>query len=105
MNGVASTGGGGVSSVDDQPGATDNRLSLSIGDHPEIKDWQDGKTYRLELVVEQQATGEFNVVSAQGEEAEPGEGNQSPTPDAEAQETGSDYPNPAVARMAGGPRA
>ncbi len=93
--------------VDEEPGSVDNRLSLSPGEFPQIKQWQDGSQYKLTLTVVQQSPGEFNVVSidtageAEGEEAAP-ETAETGEPAGEGEEGG--YPNPAVRRMMRGGR-
>lgn len=91
--------------VQEEAGSTDNRLSLSPGEFPEIKDWQDGTKYRLTLEVVQQSSGEFDVVSV--EDARESEATEAaPAGEAEAEpgeaEAQGGYPNPAVRRMMSG---
>ena len=50
--------------MDSEAGASDNRLSLSVGDFPFINNWEDGKEYDIKLTVAQQSNGEFTVVDA-----------------------------------------
>lgn len=57
----------------EEPGSTDNRLSLSPGDYPFVKDWEDGQEYTLTIKVQQQTSGEFAVVSAEPQEEAPAE--------------------------------
>ena len=70
--------------LDEEAGASDNRLSLSVGDNPAVKDWEDGKQYKVSMTVRQQTPGEFIVVGAvEGEPAdsEEGEKPEAPAPD------------------------
>lgn len=94
-----------------EPGATDNRLSLNPSQFEGMEDWQDGETYNLKDVrIKQISQGEFEVISAtvapKEEAEEPGTEEQvegGPMEGSEAK-TPSDYPNPAVAKMMGGGR-
>lgn len=98
-----------------EPGASDNRLSLSIGDNPFLKSLEDGNEYDLVVKVRQASPGEFVVIKASpasggGEAEEEGEGEEMMSeggkgesePAADSGEA--DYPNPAVARMMRGKR-
>jgi hypothetical protein len=84
-----------------EPGATDNQLTLSLGDYVFTKEWEDGGTYRLTVEVTQTAPGVFRVDSAVPEEV--AEEEQGPVETEEAgysEATNSNsYPNPAVAKM------
>ncbi len=92
--------------VQEEAGSTDNRLSLSPGEFPQIKDWEDGSKYTVTLTVVQQSPGEFDVVSvdtageAEAEEAAP-EAQAEPAGEGEGE---GGYPNPAVRRMMRGGR-
>lgn|SRR3990167_4052897 len=67
----------------EEPGATDNRLSLVPSDFPVIEDWEDGEEYDLselgdDVTLRQITPGEFEVLAgaatrqkAAEEEAEP----------------------------------
>lgn len=92
-----------------EPGQVDNRLSLTVTDHPEIEKWTDGDTYVFDRVkVRQISAGEFEVLSSEGgRPAEPEE--ESPTAAEETEEpvptdrTSSEppgrYGNPAIDRL------
>jgi len=57
--------------LDEEQGASDNVLSLAIGDHPETRDWEDGKEYVFtEVRVRQQSPGQFMVISAEAQTPE-----------------------------------
>lgn len=85
-----------------EPGAGDNRLSLSPNDpaFDFVKAWEDGKSYTLTVTVTQVSPGEFEVVSAKpGPEPEEGIGEES-TEGGEAEATESEgYRNPAIAKL------
>lgn len=58
------------------PGELDNRMSISVGSFPVIEQWEDGKLYRLDVLVRQVSPGEFEVVKMpKAVEAEPGDEN------------------------------
>lgn len=85
-----------------EPGATDNRLSLNPSQFEGMADWQDGETYEMTVRVRQVSQGEFEVLDATPSEAEPEEEPGMKEPQAsenEGAEPESNYPNPAVAKM------
>jgi hypothetical protein len=101
-----------ASTVTDEPGSTDDRLTLSVANHPEIEDSKDGNSYRISGVFTQQATGEYSLdeltsfepAEATAEEpSEPsGEGEASAGNDSGAafeEKAKTGYRNPAVDRM------
>lgn len=97
---------------DDQAGAVDNRLSLTVADHPEIAEWEDGQTYVFrEVRVQQISPGEFEVLETGA--GEPAEGAEPETPEAELpEEETTTTPsasrmrgNPAIAKLMAGPMA
>lgn len=83
-----------------EPGAADNRLSLSLEDFPQISKWKDGTTYSLSDLGDVQLTqispGEFEVsiASPTGGEGADDKG------EAEPEMKGPAYRNPAVRKMA-----
>lgn len=96
--------------LDEEQGATDNRMSLSIGEHPDIKDWKDDQEYVFrEVRVRQKTPGEFMVISAEAEEPEQSAGdrpygnegardNETGAPEGEEAAPGSTG-NPAIDRL------
>lgn len=94
-----------------QAGELDNVLRISPGDHPEIKDWEDGKNYRItDALIRQISPGEFELVG-RITVTEAGDGAQAQqeaeTPPEDAGETGEEAPpeppaistNPAINKL------
>jgi hypothetical protein len=93
--------------MDSEPGASDNRLSLTPSEFG-VEDWEDGKEYVFSKVrVRQVSSGEFEVLEATPEgapkeetqEANPGDSESTAEDMGGMGEVESAYPNPAVARM------
>jgi hypothetical protein len=104
MNG--DTSGMHGTTLGNEPGAIDNRLSLSESDFPMIEEWQDNQTYSLselgDAKLRQISPGEFEVMPGSppteaGEE--PGTTEQPEAPPNNEEKPADEYPNPAVARM------
>lgn len=93
--------------MQDEVGATDNRLSLNPNQFEGMKDWTDGEEYTMTVKVRQVAAGEFQVLDAQPQPAE-----ENPEPGTEQQpeaeptenekEAGGPPSNPAVRSMMAG---
>lgn len=84
-----------------EPGATDNQLTLGVDGNEFIKDWEDGNSYTLTVEVTQVAPGQFRVDKAVPEDQGENEG---PAPDEaagyeEPTNSGDYAENPAVAKM------
>ena len=115
MNGNNSSSGSGPGTMmGDEPGSTDNRLTLDPSAFGGFaQDWEDGQEYSMTVRVRQVSPGEFEVIDAKGSQADseesgepPMQGTEEETPagenmDAKGRGT---YPNPAVARMMSGPK-
>lgn len=66
--------GGDVMMNQDEPGAVDNRISLTPADFPAVAKWRDGETYNLSELgaakIRQISPGEYELIppSASGDE-------------------------------------
>lgn len=97
-----------------QAGELDNRLDLSVGEFPDIKDWEDGKRYRVTMDIEQVSPGKFEALRMlKGDEINADETESSDeTPSAKSEQASADqtqdespqYGNPAVADLMRGMR-
>lgn len=80
--------GGDVMMNADEPGAVDNRLSLTPADFPAVESWKDGETYELselgsDVKLRQISPGEYEVIPPTSSEApEPEEDDSNPAMDA-----------------------
>ena len=89
--------GGDVMMNADEPGAVDNRLSLTPSDFPAVAKWRDGETYDLSELgnakLRQISPGEFEVIPANIAGSE--------TAVASVADEEDDDANPAMAEMLG----
>lgn len=100
-----------------EPGASDNRLSLSVNDEAFAftQQWEDGKDYDIKLRVTQLSPGEFEVISGESEDSEEDEAGEgmgqmsrrgamgtagdSADMESESSAGGDGYRNPAIAKL------
>lgn len=88
--------------MQDEAGASDNRLSWTPSEFPETEDWEDGKEYTVTLRIRQTAPGEGQILtlaSAGGPPKESPNDTEGVTGEDEGGGGAAEYENPAIARL------
>lgn len=94
--------------MQDEAGASDNRLSWTPSEFPETEEWEDGVEYTVTLRIRQTAPGEGQILSLKSAGGEPKESpNDTEGETGETQGGGgaAEYENPAIAGLMRGKKA
>lgn len=78
--------------MQDEAGASDNRISWNPSEFPAMKDWQDGQTYRVTMIIRQTTGGEGTIESV--ESAAPAEAGQPPVEQPQEEAAEGQEPSP-----------